>query len=602
MDILERERMVEEYWQQATMGLREETENIKENFQFYCGGDGQWDRDVLAQLDEDGKPHLSINKCKSTIDLLSGYQRKFRDSLNVFPRRGGTVKASKVLTHLGRHTMDVSRPNGDFVQSETFMMGALGGKWWSNLHLSYQWDQFGGDLQPESISCFDILEDPLYRGYDINSNDPFNFNRFVFRLRALTDTQLMLLYPDAREIIEGASAGIGVDNMFVLQSGPETITNSDYDVRSSGAWRPDYTQLAAREKRFWIRECWYKKFAATAFIQNTETQQVHNLGNKVKLAQELAKQAPHFTAVVRVLPTLNRCTYLGKLEIEHTEDPLDGLAEYPFFRFSPYWIDGKPLGELDNLKDPQRELNKRRSQLLHHLNSSANSGVLLEENSVDPIQLKNYQENLGSAGFVGIYKGVAPVQLQAANISLGHLKMAMLSNEDFEDITKLNDAVYGQTRGAKESGKALEQRRSQGLAVKEVAFDNFKFSELGFYSHLLERVRRPNKNGQYVYSDQEIMMLIEENDLDMDLETLRAMETGRYGMKIDRSELQPTVRRDNFVALLEMLRLAPMMAEEIDTVDILDASDLNNKDTLIEHIKARRMQMQQQAALTGQVA
>ena len=584
---------IDEWWKQATTGLQAETENIKKNFQFYCGGDGQWDKAVIAQLNEDGKPHLSINKCKSVIDLLSGYQRKFRNSLDVFPRRGGTAQAARVLTQLGRHTMDVSRPTGDHVQSETFMMGALGGKWWSALNTTYEYDIGAGDLQPESVSCFDVLEDPIFRGYDINSNDPYNYCRYIFRCYALTREQLDLLYPDNEEL-GGMNEGIGLNPSWIL--GPSgSGTNEDYEPGPERMWRPSYDTLSGKEKRYWIRQCWYKKFETKAFLLNQETGQVHPLGDKVAEAKKFAKQNPILAALVRIMPKLYKCDYLDNIELKHEIDPFKGLAEYPFFRFCPYWIDGRPMGELDNLQDAQMELNKRRSQLLHHLNQSANSGWIMDDGSVTEDQLSNFQNNSSRSGFVGVFtKGeMKPEKIVPSMLSEGHLKIALLAREDFEDITKLNDAVYGQREGGKESGTALNIRREQGLAVKESAFDNFKFTELALYSHLLERIRRPDENGQYLYRDHEIMLLVEEHDLEIDIDTLRSMETGRYGIKVARSETQPTVRRQNFLEFMETLNALPAQAQEIDIVDILESSDLSNKTKIIESIQKRRQQIAQ---------
>jgi len=592
-----RETMIDEFWRQATTGLATETKNIAENFRFYCGGDGQWDSETLAELDEDGKPHLSINKCKPTIDLLSGYQRKFRDSLDVFPRRGGTAKGASVLTQMGRHAMDVSCPPGDLVLSEQFMMGAIGGKSWSTIDTLYDHDVVGGDVQPQHVSVFNVLEDPLYRGYDINSNDPHAFCRFLFRIHLVEREQLKLLYPDKKEELEHIDSSTDIEYPHVFsRSSMYDYNNDDYETAPEGLWLPDVESIDGNLKRYLLRICFYKKFKAKAYLFNKETKQVHELGEQIAQAKKMADMLPAMMLLVRIKPELHRCDYIGDVELEYEKKPLGDVQEYPYFRFAPYWIDGKPMGELDNLKDTQREFNKRRSQLLHHLNSSANSGVDIERGSLTPEQEKNYEENGTRAGFVGIYeKGFNPPQSRYPKpISEGHLKLATLSSDDFEDITKLNDATYGSTEGAKESGTALKIRREQGLVVKEPVFDMFNFTQLSFYNHLVERIRRPDKSGNYIYSEEEIFNLIEEYDLNVDMDELRSIELGRYGLKVGRSQTQPTARRDNYSELTQLLNsLSPEKAAEIDLVDILDASDLSNKEKFIERIETRRQQMQE---------
>ena len=63
--------------------------------------------------------------------------------------------------------------------------------------------------------------------------------------------------------------------------------------------------------------------------------------------------------------------------LEHKEDPFGGMNMYPMVRFSPYWNDGQPFGLVDNLKSPQEEENNRRSQALHILNQTSNSGWIV---------------------------------------------------------------------------------------------------------------------------------------------------------------------------------------------------------------------------------
>jgi len=594
---IDREKMIRDYWAQATEGLRDETRVIQENFRFYCGGDGQWDKDVIAELDEAGRPHLTINKCKPAIDLMSGYQRKYRDALDLYPRRNGTRQAARILTSMGRHAMDISRPSGDYVLSEQFMMGAIGGKWWSEINIDYSQDVIGGDIQPQSASVFDVLEDPLFRGYDINCNDPFHYCRFLFRLRFLTEEQIRLLYPDKDEQMQWLSAG-GLTSQYPhhMIGGGESHVDSDYDAKADNLWIPQTANLQNLQ-RYLVRICWLKTFRANAWLYNRQTGQLHDLKDKLEQARAITDQNPALETIVRVVPVLHRADYIGETEFFYEEDPLGGIMEYPLFRFSPYWVDGKPLGEIDNLKDCQKELNKRRSQLLHHLNSSANSGWLLEEDSVTVDQITNFETNGSRAGFVGVYKKgrQKPERIQPAQLSQGHLAAAELASKDFEDVTKLNNAVYGQmSSSGSESGEALKTRREQGLVAKETAFDNFKYTELGFFTHLVERIRRPDKYGRYVYRTEEIIQLVEENDLQIDLQTLRAMETGRYGLKVARNETQTTVRQQNFDEMMQILKLVGPLAAEIDLLDILEASDMVNKDALIEKIKARRQQRQQQ--------
>src|SRR3990167_5312526 len=88
----------------------------------------------------------------------------------------------------------------------------------------------------------------------------------------------------------------------------------------------------------------------------------------------ILKQYPTMRLVKRVRPTMNLTTYVGNVEIQNIKDPLNGMTNFPVVPYFSYWLEGNHWGVITQLKDPQREVNKRISQALHHLNQTANSG------------------------------------------------------------------------------------------------------------------------------------------------------------------------------------------------------------------------------------
>jgi len=91
---------IEEWYLEADDVAQREQQRLKENFLMYMGGDGQWDEDTIVTLDQEGRPHLSINKCMSTVNTISGLQRKFRENMEVVPRVGGARQLARAYTCL----------------------------------------------------------------------------------------------------------------------------------------------------------------------------------------------------------------------------------------------------------------------------------------------------------------------------------------------------------------------------------------------------------------------------------------------------------------------------------------------------------------------
>lgn len=73
----------------------------------------------------------------------------------------------------------------------------------------------------------------------------------------------------------------------------------------------------------------------------------------------------------------------------------------PFF---PYFRRGRPFGVVSNLLNPQELLNKTSSQELHIVNTTANSGWTIEENSLVDMDADDLAERGAETGLVLTYK------------------------------------------------------------------------------------------------------------------------------------------------------------------------------------------------------
>ena len=587
---LARGQKIDQWWREADEGLHDENERIKENFRFYVGGDGQWDPETILALDEEGKPHLTINRCLPTINLISGYQRRMRQMIKVRPRKAMTAGMASVLTELDKHAMDTSLPNGDYALAEWFMMANIGAKWWIETDIDYSFDMLGGDIRVQAVSWADVKEDPLYRGYDINAEDPHHYNRYLFREYWLELDMIKLLYPQKSELIDNYGGKLGELSTDTgrVKIGPQMNRRSDY---GHGSVYGSSATASHRTRRYLVKRCYWKKFQRQTVLYMTGTDKHWDMSERPGAARSLAKEVPNLEVFTRNKPVLHQADYLEEIELDYRVDPNKGNSRYPLERYCPYWTDGMPQGVIDNLKDPQREKNKRRSQILNHLNQSANSGFIGEEGSVDK---ERWREEASRSGtFLEYKKGTPkPEQIKPTPPSIGHIKMEQLADEDFEKITNQNSGMRGVKEGRTESGEALKTRREQGQLSNEVIFDNFERAELAFYQNLTEMVRRPGPSGYPVYSDEEIGRIVDEKKLNINPDDLRGLALGRYGLAIDRQNAEATVRVAEFYELLDLLKAVPNLAAETDVIDILEMSDIANAETIIGRIQQRRQQAQ----------
>ena len=86
--------------------------------------------------------------------------------------------------------------------------------------------------------------------------------------------------------------------------------------------------------------------------------------------------------------------------------PYDHFTLVPFF---PYFRRGKPFGMVRNLLSPQEQLNKITSQELHIVNTTANSGWIVESGSLSGMTADDLEEHGAETGLVLEYnRGSTP--------------------------------------------------------------------------------------------------------------------------------------------------------------------------------------------------
>jgi hypothetical protein len=563
-----------EQWKDAEETNNEWLMRAVDAYRFYTGLQ-QWDPQVISQLIREGRPYLTINLIFPYINLLWGFQSQNRDDIKLYPRHGGTAAVAALGSELIKHTFDTCEGHDEY--SDAFGDGLICGKGWVGVERLYNNDVLFGDLVVEKKSPFNIVEDQNNRSYNINKGN------FIFETYWWTKQQVELQWPDKAKYIK------------------EATSSPDYeeDVFSTNlGLLDDYSQAnivadeSRRKTHFRIKERWYKNWEKSIFIVHLPTLIVKRITDthlKVIRERELLRDNNDFKIIERPAQILYKSITLGEMVLEHTKDPFDGINLFPYVRFCPYYIDGYIMGMVDNIKGPQQEVNKRRSQTLHNLNMTAHSGFKVKEAN-DRKALRNL-ENFGSRPGVVIDKskfGGEVDEITAKPLDVGHFTMAEQSAKDIQTITGINPSLLEQTPEAKESGRAKIARQQVGLMPSQKISDNSGRSEIQLGYFIWEFIRSSD-----VYSEQEVESIVERHTLKqfikvdetgrqtIDLSPMRSWRLGRYGVLVSRSSSIPTVRLANFEQMLDLRNAGLPIPDEM----IIEGSDVANKEEIINYIK-----------------
>lgn len=565
----------------------------------YYDGTGQWEATVRRLLESQGKPALTINRILPIINVIWGTQLKNRREIRLYPHKRATKAVAELGSALIKHSMDEC--NGYDAASDCYRDGLITGKGWITLDRVFEDDPISGELRVSAPNPLLVYEDP--RNTDFNANH----GEFIFRERFVTETELKAYYPrKAKEALEAMTndwsegwvrSVAGEDQGYLAKVASWLDKNAGGDGwKGHGAGLPGVC----------VRECWYRTFenikTATAVSGNRTLSTRLNSEAEEALLEKFRAEHPEIDIETTkvVVPMLHLQVMVGDLLLKHEDDPLNGMMNFPYVRFSPYWLHGHTFGVVDNLQGPQEEHNKLRSQTLHQLNTAGNPGwkakratqhgrEMIEQFGATPGVL------LETDDFGGMLE-----RIQGTPLSQGHHILAERSQEDMREISGANPDVTGTRTEQLESGRARLIRQEAGQTTLAPLLSNLQRTQAIFGQTLWGFMRHND-----VYSAEEVEALVDEDILAKvggiagAIQAMNGWDTGSYGVKTAAAPISATYRDAQLEQVRELatliasmgLQLPPAVANAL-VQEILGLATFPGSDKIVEMMKAAGGQLQ----------
>ena len=612
-------------------------ETAEECLRFYRGQ--QWRDEDVEMLRQQGRPALTINHVLPIINQLSGVQRQYRKDFKVMPRRRGTDTVASVYTALVKHASDQS--GYDYQAADQFLNGLITGQGWLWVRPDYSRDWEHGDLRITHEPAHMVFPDPSSRSFNLNEDG----------------SHVVLGRWELKDQIEGEVPESRHAELSEASAQPDTDISADL-VRFIVGGGADEDERAEhfRRYRYLVWHAYWREPVRRAELRDTVLGESRSLVGKTRIAK-VRRQIEEWHGRFEIVGerTCRRLVYAkicGGVMLEHKEEPFgEEIDALPLIRFGPMWDEqtGETFGMVENLRGPQEEENKRRSQVLHHLNQSANSGWTVPRNAVTPDEKENI-ENFGSMpGIVITYDAAIgePKRISPMPMSAGHDHLSRLAANDMREISGVNTESLGYQAKSGTSGRALELQQRQGQTTTEICFDHFDAAQQEVGDLMLQLISRLG-----LYSEEEISALIDDEDLydrkllsraaedvgpppqpppplpeqanalrpedavslvhvhqeavsrfeqaaaaydeavklrakELMLEKLRDADIADYGCRVAQASTSPTVRAAQFAELVELARLAPIPPDVL-----IAATDRPDKEELIDRMQQAAAQAQ----------
>ena len=461
----------------------------------YYRGD-QWDDEDAAALEAEGRPALTINTILPTVNTILGEQSTRRADIQFKPRRGGDGAIAQALTKLYMQIADNNKL--DWVEQQVFADGLImDGRGYFDVRMDFS-DHVEGEIRITAKDPLDILIDP-----DAKDADPKTWNE-VFETRWMTLDEIAELYGEkkAERLLFVAENGMsfGPDSVEYQETRfGDTQTNDDY----FGAGVPgdeEYRNVKALR----VVERQHKKLSRAMFFVDPDTgdqRQAPDAWSEAK-NKKFAKQY-NLSLISKIIRKIRWTVTCDQVVLHDDWSPYNDFTIIPFFC---YFRRGRPFGVVRNLLSPQEQLNKIASQELHIVNTTANSGWMVESGSLVGMTADDLEEHGAETGLVLEYqRGTTPPQkIQPNQIPTGLDRIAQKAAANIKTISGVNDSMLG-TDSAEVSGIAIQAKQNRGAIMIQVPLDNLRKSRQYLAEKILNLI-------QTFYTEQRVIQVTNEAD------------------------------------------------------------------------------------------
>jgi len=462
---------------------------------FYRGD--QWDMEDQDALEAEGRPALTINTVLPTVNTILGEQSSRRADIRFKPRRGGDQALADTLTKVFMQIADNNKL--DWVEQQVFSDGLImDGRGYFDVRMDFT-DHVEGEVRITAKDPLDILIDP-----DAKEADPKTWNE-VFETKWMTLDEIEEAYgakkAEQLQFIAENGNSFGRDSIeFEEQRYGDLDPGDDLFGSTISPDEEEYGNIRALR----VVERQYKIMSRVKCFVDPDTgdqRECPDAWSESK-AKKFAKQY-NLNLISKMKRKVRWTVTCDQVVLHDNWSPYNDFTVVPFFA---YFRRGNPFGVVRNLLSPQEQLNKIASQELHIVNTTANSGWMVESGSLVGMSPDDLEEHGAETGLVLEYaRGTTPPQKITPNsIPTGLDRIAMKAQANIKAISGINDSMLG-SDSAEVSGVAIQAKQNRGAVMIQVPLDNLQKSRQYLAEKTLNLI-------QAFYTEQRVVQITNEED------------------------------------------------------------------------------------------
>jgi len=528
------------------------------DLRFYLGD--QWDEAEKREMFQEGRSTFVYNLIRPNINMVTGYQKKHRHSSVVVPLEANDQATSDQMTKLLLYVFQFG--DGYEMISECFRGSLITG--WNLLSLwkDYRTDPLNGDIRFGREPYNGFICDPYFSKRDFS--DCSNICRRKYLSLEMT-----------KSLVPGHEKDL--DQLYQI----------GWERDDKFTWLP-YQQQPNGQKMMSYDEFWTQGWESKKYLYNVVTTETYDyLGEE---SDYFLYADPNLDVIEKMEPYVYQHIIVNSAYIKTEKNPYD-LNSYPFV---PMFCIFEPESSDYVLKvqslvrpqvDPQREANRRRSQMIDIVESQINSGWIAEEDAcVNPRSL--YKTSQGQV--IWKKKGTAPgalERLQAAQIPPSFFQLNDIHDKDIMKVASITEELMGQADADQDSGLKVFLRQASSLVGLQDIFDNLRFAQKLASKLVLKMIQG--------WSPEKIRRIINEEPTPQ----IKNNQTIKYDIAVQEGVLTDTQQQLFFRQLITLKELG----EPIPPGLMARAAPLQGKTEYLKAMEEFNQQQQQAQAEAAKV-
>lgn len=573
----------ERYKYSLIRGHSDYQKKAKRNENFYLGDGRQWDEEAKKILEDLGKPWQEENIIFSTINTVLGYQTQSRMDISYKPREDGDQDVSELLSKISMYVLD--RNMYPWIESQVFSDGLIQQRGYFDIRLNFD-NNFIGEIEITDKDPLNIIPDS-----DANSYDPDDWAD-VIETRWMSVDDIEIMY--GRTVANKLKRYTEYESDFgVNEQGSER--NKFGDVTNFSPYYEDNVGML----HFRVLERQYWKLVNKEFFVDLGTGDMEEVPEGMtEREKKLYTKNTGKELIKRVVKRIKWTVSTEDVVLHDDWSPYNHFTIIPYF---PFFRRGVTLGLVDNMISTQELINKTFSQIMHVINTTANSGWVVEENSLTNMDVEDLEDIGASTGLVIEYKmgRQKPDKIEPNQVPSGLQNILSTGIDLLQLISGVPSSFKGE-KGPEVTGVAIQSRVYQAAVQLASPIDNLFRTRHILASRLLDLI-------QNFYTEERIFTITSESETgeeqqqnvqvnsmnEVTGEILNDLTTGKYDVVIADVPTQVTFQNAQFAQAVELRKYGINIPDD----EMIKMSGISRKNEIAKRVTGQtpeQMQAQKQ--------